>query len=319
VPILVAALLARSSYLIEVGQPSCVAIALCAIATWAFLRDRWLAVGVVCFALSLTLKPQIGCFIWVYFFLASAAHRRKAIFAAAATIAFCLPGLLLAASQPQSAHWLHDLSTNLSGIAAPGKSSDTSLLNHEAYHIVNLQSLVGVFVGDKANANRIAWAIIIVPFAAWVYITLRARASDAKDLFGLATVALLTLLPVYHQNYDLRLLFLIFPALALLKTKWRTAYWVGSILAVALIVWTSPLILAYILHIPYADVQSLGRLRFLTLFRPLQVLLVLLTAFYLYIYLRVLKSTRPTVSKRPEFRSITHKLHPDHDPEFDAG
>ena len=50
----------------------------------------------------------------------------------------------------------------------------------------------------------------------WCYVTFRADWSRRKDFLGLASIACLSILPIYHRNYDLRLLLLTFPAVAML-------------------------------------------------------------------------------------------------------
>jgi hypothetical protein len=209
VPLLLAIFLATSNTLLVTEQPSGVAIALCVIGAWALLRDRWVRVGVVCFALSLTLKPQIGALVWVYFVLSGGTYRRyrrRALIVAGLTVIFCLPGLLLATSHPQAAHWPQDLSVNLRGIAAHGNISDPGPSNSDSYMIANLQTIVSIFRDDAAFENHVVWVAFGFLFIVWAYITVRAGAGMEKDLLGVASVAVMSLLPIYHRHYDARLL-----------------------------------------------------------------------------------------------------------------
>ena len=205
------------------------------IATWAFLRDRWPAVVVGFFGLSLTLKPQLACIVWAYFFLANSKYRQRALLAAGAAIVFSLPGLILAASHPQTAHWMHDLAINLNAMTVPGNVNDPS--PHDAYSgsIVNLQSIVLVFRDDLTYANRVTWIVSGIFLAMWAFVTIKAKPSMAKDLLGIGAASLLTLLPMYHHSYDIHLLLLMFPALAILQGEGPLCRWFGTMSAVMLI------------------------------------------------------------------------------------
>ena len=57
----------------------------------------------------------------------------------------------------------------------------------------------------------------------------------AKDLLGIGAASLLTLLPMYHHSYDIHLLLLMFPALAILQGEGPLCRWFGTMSAVMLI------------------------------------------------------------------------------------
>ena len=69
-------LLAGSELFIEVGNAAGIAISLCTIAAWCFIRERFIAAGVLSLALSLVVKPHDAGFIWLYFVLAGGATRK---------------------------------------------------------------------------------------------------------------------------------------------------------------------------------------------------------------------------------------------------
>ncbi len=55
---LVGFFLANSVELITLGNPSGIAISLCVVAVWCFLRERFIPAGILCLAFSLAVKPQ---------------------------------------------------------------------------------------------------------------------------------------------------------------------------------------------------------------------------------------------------------------------
>ena len=64
---LIAIFLAGSELLIEIGNAAGIVVSLCVIAVWCFLRDRFVPAGVLCFALSLAIKPHVAGTVWLFF------------------------------------------------------------------------------------------------------------------------------------------------------------------------------------------------------------------------------------------------------------
>ena len=216
-------LLAGSMIMMVVLQPACMAIALCVIAVWCLLKRRYSVLATVCFALSLAIKPQIGGLVWLYFLLAEPLYRKRAIQIFLASLALYIPAMLWVSLTPASAHWVRDLHANLAGIAARGNFSDPGPTNPDANVFTNLQALFSLFRDDPAVYNKAAWGIVGVLFLVWMYLVLRMQPSIRKDYLALASIACLSLLPVYHRAYDARLLMLIFPAVALLLAEAKIA------------------------------------------------------------------------------------------------
>jgi hypothetical protein len=149
--------------------------------------------------------------------------------------------------------------------------------------------------------NLAAYAVFVPLFLAWLYGVVRpvrepqrflaggagflAGAASfsviaARNLMALAAAAALGFLPIYHRQYDTRLLLLMFPAVALLATSSR---WMGRaaiVLSVAATVMTShqfvhlgPLLVAHGFRLPGAV--------WLVFYRPLPLTLLLLSCFFL--------------------------------------
>jgi hypothetical protein len=286
-----AAFVATSTMLIMLGQPAMMAISLAVIAVWCFLRGRFAWVGVLAFAVSLTFKPHVGALIWLLFLLASRGEgsgeatrmfRRRALETLGVTLFLMAPGMLLAFHHPASAHWPQELHTNLVGIGARGNASDPGPTNIEAQAIVSLQAVFSLVRDVPGFYNLAAYAVFVPLFGLWLYGVVRpVRAIEARNLLALAAAAALGFLPIYHRQYDTRLLLLMFPAVALLASNSR---WVGRaaiLLSVLATVTTSH---QFVHAGPWLAVHGfpLTGPAWLLLFRPLPLTLLLLSGFFLY-------------------------------------
>jgi hypothetical protein len=307
-----AGFVATSTMLIMLGQPAMMSISLAVIAVWCFLRGRLAWLGVLAFAVSLTFKPHVGALVWLFFLLASRAEegageaarmfRRRALETLVVTLILMAPGILLAFHQPASAHWPQELHTNLVGIGARGNASDPGPTNGEAQAIASLQAVFSLVRDVPRFYNLAAYAVFVPLFLAWLYGVVRPvrepqrflaggagfsagaasfSAIAARNLMALAAAAALGFLPIYHRQYDTRLLLLMFPAVALLATSSR---WMGRtaiVLSVVATVMTShqfvhlgPLLVAHGFRLPGAV--------WLVFYRPLPLTLLLLSCFFLY-------------------------------------
>jgi len=213
---LLAIFLATSKILIVIGQPAALAIALAVIAIWCLLRDRFGLLAILCFAISLALKPTIACFLILYFLLAGGLYRRRAWQILAVTAALAIAGGAWATLTPNAAHWPAELRANTAGMAAPGNSSDAGPANPEVLQIVNLQTVTSLLLRSRLAYNAVALGLCTALLIVWGVLILRSKPTWQRDLLALAACANLSLLPLYHRGYDARLLLLAFPAAALL-------------------------------------------------------------------------------------------------------
>ena len=55
---LIGFLLVNSEVIVVLCNPAGIAISLCVVAVWCFLRERYVPVGILCLAVSLALKPH---------------------------------------------------------------------------------------------------------------------------------------------------------------------------------------------------------------------------------------------------------------------
>jgi MFS family permease len=233
--ILVSAFLLTSGILLVLGQPALFAISLAIIGCYLFLRGRLLPLAAVVFMFSLAVKPQIGGLLLLYL-LAQRIHWRYAAIAMAGALALLLCASLILRHHPQSAAWPATLSDNLAATLAPGGSADPRPANQQAIGDVNLQALTSIFFTTAKNFNAAAYLVFLALGVAWLVVVLRVTPNLESHLLALASLAILTLLPVYHRFYDTRLLLLTIPAVVLIFKKQRVLGSIVSVLTVFAIV-----------------------------------------------------------------------------------
>jgi hypothetical protein len=212
--VLIGHLLANSEVLMILGNPSGIAISLCVVAVWCFHRERFVFAGILCFAVSLAVKPQEAGLIWLYFLLAGGIHRKRALQTLLATFVLSLPGLLWA--WRISPNWMQELHHNVLAFAAHGEINDPGPSSNWAHGLVDLQVVISFFRDDPHFYNPVSYFICAMLLLVWVLVTLRASPSTAKIWLAIAAIAPLTLLPVHHHLYDTKLLLLTVPACAML-------------------------------------------------------------------------------------------------------
>lgn len=225
--ILCGSLLASSFWLLMIGNSAAIAVSLCVIATWCFYRERFVWAGVVCLALSLSLKPNDSGLVWLFFLLAAPTLRKRALQSLGTLIVLSLPFLLWV--DHAAPHWLFELRTNMASFSGIGGIVDPGLSGMAGKNmdcIVQLQTAVSVFFRSSRSWNLITWCICAPLLVLWAYQTLRTRPSGPAIWLSLAAAAPLTVLPTYHFQHDAKLLLIAIPACAML---WHKAGRTGSV------------------------------------------------------------------------------------------
>jgi hypothetical protein len=226
--ILVSFFVLTAGILLVLGQPAVFAISLVVIGSCLFLRGRFVPLGAFLFFLSLAVKPQIGCFIVLYF-LAQRIYWRYAAFAMAGAALLLLCAGLILGQHSRSAGWASTLRANLSATLSPGGSADPRPANPQAIGDQNLQTLTSIFLAKAGQFNAAAYAIFLALFGAGMVVVLRANRGPELHLVALGALSILTLMPVYHRFYDTRLLLLSVPAVVIVFQKRRLF---GTVIAV---------------------------------------------------------------------------------------
>jgi alpha-1,2-mannosyltransferase len=286
-------LLANSEVLILLGNPSGIAISLCVAAVWCFLRERFIPAGILCLAFSLAIKPQDAAFFWLFFFLAGGVYRKYALRTLLATVALSLPVLLWV--WHVAPHWMQELHSNMLELFVPGSVDYPGPAASGINGLVNLQEVVSAFWNDPRIYNALSYLVGALLLFGWAFVTLRSCHSPKRAWLALATIATLSLLPVYHHLYDTKLLVLTVPACAMLWAEGGLIGWLALLVnAVCFVLigdFSGVIVLSGIRRL-HVSANGLGGLIVTTLQTfPVPLILLVIGVFYLWIYVRAGEST----------------------------
>jgi len=213
---LLAFCIANSGSLLFFGNPAGFVVPMCVISVWCFVRDRFIFAGVLCLAIGLAFKPHDVGFVWLFCLLAGSPYTKRALQTLALFTAFSLPATLWIAHT--SPRWIHELSSNLHAYSVPGGMNDPSA-GHGSLVLTNLQCITSFFWSDPYAYNLAAYWVCAPLLLAWAFFVLRARPTATSTWLALAAIAPLSMLPVYHRQYDAKLILLAVPACALLWSR----------------------------------------------------------------------------------------------------
>lgn len=287
---LIGFMLANSELLVIKGMSAGIAVSLCAVAVWCFHRQRFAAAGILCLAVSLALKPQDTGFVWLYLLLAGGLYRKRALQTLLATIAISLPSVLWV--WRESPHWMQEFHANLVANAVRGGLSDPGLTSTGAHGlgmVISLQAFISVFWDDPRIYNPASYLICGSLLLLWAIVTLRARQTQARAWLALAAIAALSMLPVYHRQYDAKLLLLSVPACAMLWAEGGVIGWLAVLLNTAAFLATGDLSTAVFLGLVNSLHPSTGWAATLQIYAqvmPAPLILLAMSLFYLWAYLR---------------------------------
>jgi hypothetical protein len=126
--------------------------------------------------------------------------------------------------------------------------------------------------------------------AAWLVPMIRLREGLRKHALAVAAIACLALMPVYHRQYDSRMLLLVFPAVAVLLAHRRDREWGLAALGLTAVatVATSHNFL-HVLERHESRILHASALRTLVMYRPIAVSVLILFLFFLGMLFRELR------------------------------
>ena len=302
VGLLLGFLIAGSSSLVFYANPAGIAVTLAIIAVWSFMRQRWLAFGVLALALSLVLKPHDAGLIWLCFLLARNPYRKLAWQSLGLAALLSLPALLwISHIAPQ---WPAEAAANLRMYTQSGSTNDPASVYGSCF-IASLQ-VIFCFIKNDPSFYNLASLVAMAPvLLVWAVATFRIRGSVTKLWFAVAAIAPLSMLPVYHRQYDAKLIALTLPALALLWTQRSTARYLALAVTGIAVLLSSDLFWAVMLIVfkplPIVSLPEPARLRFALVTFPVPLSLLALGLFYLWALLRF----RPEAEPVPNLNSTT--------------
>jgi hypothetical protein len=292
--------LLNSGVLFAGGNPAGVVVALCIIAAWCFLEDRFVNLGIVCMAVSLAIKPHDGGLVWLYFLLAGASARKRAL--KSLLITALIGVIAFAWIQRISPHWFTELQQNINDYATPGSYNDPGPIANKTVGtgmIIDLQTVTSVVRDDPTFYNVTAYLLCAPLVLFWGFLTIRSPFCRKRAWLALGAIAPLAMLPVYHRPYDAKLLLLAIPACAILWSERQIHASLSLALTATAVVFTSDLPLALLsilsqgFHPPGG---ASGAAITILLLRPAPLALFALGAFNLFQYA---KACRPETENSP--------------------
>jgi hypothetical protein len=305
---LICFLLGNSVILFTGGNTAGIVVSLCLVAVWCFLKERFVLAGILCLAISLAIKPHDAGLVWLYFLLAGGVHRKRALQTLVATILLSMPGILWASHV--APHWMEELHANLSETTAPGGINNpgpASITSHTPGMIIDLQTVVSVFRDDPRIYNTASYLVCGALLLVWSATTLRSHFSPAMAWLALAAIAALSMLPTYHRTHDAKLLLLTIPACAMLWAEGNLTGRLALLLNTAGIVFTGDFPLAILVNLTknlHAGTAGLfGKILTVALTRPVPLILLAMSIFYLWVYVR--RAPGPAATAGPGSREET--------------
>lgn len=287
---LAAILLSNCLVLFAGGNPAGVVIGLCVVAVWCFQKQRLEWVGVICLAVSLTIKPHDSGLVWLYLLLAGGVKRKRALQALAFGVLMAVPSILWV--NAVAPNWTEGARTNLAvlsrhgGLNEPGPETVTG---RSAAPVIDLQAAIATFDNHPFVYNTISYLVFIGILLLWLKKTITSDHSPRQTWLALAVVSSLTMLPIYHRPYDAKLLLLSIPACVMLWAEGRRKRWPALLFTVSAIVFTSdiPLSIFSLLgrSIPSGSGTG-GKILLLLTTQPAPLSLLAMALFYLWVYLR---------------------------------
>jgi hypothetical protein len=156
--------------------------------------------------------------------------------------------------------------------------------------VIDLQAAVSVFWDDPRIFNPVSYLVCGALLLLWSARTLATRLSQERIWLALAAIAPITILVTYHRPWDAKLLIITIPACAMLWARGGPIRWIALVVTTVGIVFTADVPLAILkllgdtLHVGTAGIY--GKMVTVLLLRPAPLILLAMSAFYLWMYLR---------------------------------
>ena len=299
---LIAFSLASGAAVIGNANPAGIVVGLCFIAVWCFLNDRFPAIGVLCLAFSLAIKPHNVGLVWLFFLLAGPIHRKRALQALVITVLLSMVSIFWVTWI--SPNWIPELRSNLSQISVHGANNDPgpeglTTKSGTMEEIIDLQATLSIFHDEPLFYNVITYLICSALLLLWLNTTVKSGDFPGRPWLALASIAPLTMLVVYHRAYDARLLILAIPACGIMFIDGGAVAKIGLLINIAALIFTGELPLAVLQVLTrnlHPDLGGLfGKIQTALLIRPAPFLLFMMAAFNTWTYFQYSKREYETL------------------------
>jgi hypothetical protein len=185
-------------------------------ALWAAKFSR-ASLAALALAIAMCLKPQVGlCFL--LFFVVQRQWKLVTVASASSVFVMLVAIARLAAA---GTLWLPSYMAAARLVFARGAINDFTAANPIWFHMLNLQVVLYPLLGNQAATSVCALFVGVGLGLIWLFRAARHK-SDSDPFLTLSTLAVISLLPVYHRSYDAAVL--VIPiAWGILRAKPRTA------------------------------------------------------------------------------------------------
>jgi Glycosyltransferase family 87 len=292
-------LLANSVLLLALGNTAGLVVSLCVIAVWCFIKERFVLAGILCLAVSLSMKPHDSGLVWLYFLLAGGLYRKRAL----QTLALVLAIVLFAVVWTSycGPHWVSEIQSNLATVSAQNGINDpgptATHAARDANMVINLQAAVSILNNDPRFYDAAGYLISASLLLIWLVATIRAERSASMTRLAVAAIVPITLLATYHRPHDAGLLMLTVPACGLLCSRGGQVGRLALIInfAAFLLVGTIPLAILVRLgdKLHLDSIGLMGKVLTMILARPISIVLLLMSVFYLWVYSSAVRNKAP--------------------------
>ncbi len=194
---------------IVTGNVTLIAVELSVVAIWTARQHREFATATL-LAIATGLKPQIGlCFLFYFLW-----RRRWRMCGVALALLAGLAGIGLLRLQIGHVSWLSNYLNDNHVLLETGVLGNFTAINPTRFGLINLQVALFPFLGGIRLTNRVAMAmgvglvLVWLMKMGWPRETSRKESDHRRELLELATIAVISLLPVYHRFYDASMLVL---------------------------------------------------------------------------------------------------------------
>jgi hypothetical protein len=280
--------LADNESLLAFGNAAGIAVALCVVAVWCFLKDRYVPAGILCLAISLAMKPHNTGLVWLFFLLSGGVYRKRALQSFAVTLLLAIPAMIWVSRV--APHWLPELHSNFIATSARGDVNDPGPASINGTTVIDLQAVVSVFRDNPRFYNLVSYIVCCPLLLLWAVRAHRTQFSLENAWFALAAVVPLTMLVTYHRPCDVRLLLLTLPACTILWAEGYAIRWIALLMNIAGFVSAGdiPLTVYAILTRNYHENIATIRGQFMAavVLRPISLIMLAMGIFYLWIYVR---------------------------------
>jgi hypothetical protein len=192
-----------------------------------------------------------------------------------------------------SPHWMQEVSSSLQTMSVHGAMNDpgpASSGGHDLAMITDLQTVISEFWDVPRIYNGVSYLICGPLLMAWMLVTFRNRASTSRAWLGLAAIAALTMLPIYHRQYDAKLILLTVPACMLAWNRGGVAGRLALGINVAGFLFVGDLsaatLLGMVRMLPFSHGGIPGRILIMAQVFPVPLSLLGMGIFYLWLYIR---------------------------------